>query len=128
MSEMKILAAILLSLVILLQSFSKWIIMADYEINKNYISKNLCINKKRPKLHCNGKCQLMKKLAEEEKQNSTNGNDQGKVKSQDIVFFHSAQVFQPYNCVLLRSHPSSYIYNGDYDTPISSIFHPPSVA
>jgi hypothetical protein len=125
---MKIFAAILLSLVILLQSFSKWIIMADYEINKDYISKNLCINKKRPKLHCNGKCQLMKKLAEDEKQNSTNGNEQGKVKFQDIVFFHPTQVFQPYKYALLRPYPSSYIYTGKYDTLISSIFHPPAVA
>ncbi len=35
----------------------------DYAINYNYISKVLCKNKDKPKMHCNGKCQLMKNLA-----------------------------------------------------------------
>jgi len=125
---MKILAVILLSLVTLLQSFSKWIILTDYEINKEYISKNLCINKSRPKLHCNGKCQLMKKLAEEEKQNSSNNNNQGKVKFQDIVFLHSMRLFELKKPTENRSNPPTQIYPGKYESPVSSIFHPPSLS
>ena len=37
--------------------------VAEYVINYEYISTKLCVNKEKPKLHCNGKCQLMKKLA-----------------------------------------------------------------
>ncbi len=37
----------------------------EYAINYDYISKVLCINKDKPKLQCNGKCQLMKKLKQQ---------------------------------------------------------------
>lgn len=58
----------ILILLMLAQTFSQWLIVLDYQINKDYIARVLCENKNRPKLKCNGKCQMMKKLAEEEKQ------------------------------------------------------------
>ena len=39
--------------------------VAEYIINYDYITKVLCINKAQPKLQCNGKCHLMKELANE---------------------------------------------------------------
>jgi len=125
---MKILAVILFSLVTLLQSFSKWVIMADYEINKEYISKNLCINKKRPKLHCNGKCQLMKKLAEEEKQNAPANNNQGTIKFQDIVYLDTFLEYSPTTYPQFQPLFHNYVVARFYESPISSIFHPPSRA
>ena len=44
------------------------LVCLDFEIRKDYISKTLCVNKNRPMLNCNGKCYLAKKLAEAEKQ------------------------------------------------------------
>jgi hypothetical protein len=38
----------------------------EYAINYDYIAKVLCINKDKPELNCNGKCQLMKKLKQQE--------------------------------------------------------------
>ena len=38
----------------------------EYAINYDYISKVLCINKDKPELACNGKCQLMKKLEKQQ--------------------------------------------------------------
>ena len=38
----------------------------EYAINYDYISKVLCINKDKPELNCNGKCQLMKELKQQE--------------------------------------------------------------
>ena len=41
----------------------------DYEIHlPEYIAQ--CINKDRPELHCNGQCVLMKKIKEQEKEES----------------------------------------------------------
>ena len=45
----------------------------EYALNKDYISKVLCINKEKPKMKCNGKCHLekqLKKAVEEEKPNN----------------------------------------------------------
>jgi hypothetical protein len=41
----------------------------DYLINKDYIAKNLCVNKDKPKSCCKGKCHLVKQL------NKTSGSD-----------------------------------------------------
>jgi hypothetical protein len=34
----------------------------DYLINKDYIAKNLCVNKDKPKSCCKGKCHMVKQL------------------------------------------------------------------
>ena len=34
----------------------------DYIIHYKYISQELCINKDKPELHCNGKCHLKKEI------------------------------------------------------------------
>lgn len=35
----------------------------EYAVNYQYIVTELCINKDKPAVHCNGKCHLMKELA-----------------------------------------------------------------
>src|SRR6478609_5391748 len=61
-TTVKALSVIFLSLVILLQPLSKLVLVAEYQVNKNYIAEFLCVNKSKPTLHCNGKCQLKKEL------------------------------------------------------------------
>lgn len=39
--------------------------LAEYAINYNYIIENLCENRDRPFLNCDGKCYLAKQLAKE---------------------------------------------------------------
>ena len=48
----------------------------EYAINKDYIAKALCINKKDPKLSCNGKCYLNSQL---KKANETKQSDKQSV-------------------------------------------------
>ncbi|MBS1658072.1 MAG: hypothetical protein JST18_08255 [Bacteroidetes bacterium] len=43
------------------------ILLLHYELEKDYYSQVLCINKEKPSLHCEGKCQLRKELEQEEK-------------------------------------------------------------
>src|ERR1700712_311277 len=67
----KKITAILLIITIVSSSFSRFFIYAGFELNRNYISSTLCENIKRPWLHCNGKCYLMKKIKQaEDKQNA----------------------------------------------------------
>jgi hypothetical protein len=37
----------------------------DYVFNYEYIATELCVNRDRPELHCNGKCYLMQAMAQE---------------------------------------------------------------
>lgn len=50
------------------QISGKLVICINYELNKGYIAKNLCENRSKPKMHCDGKCQLKKQLEKEDKQ------------------------------------------------------------
>lgn len=76
-------------------------------------------------MHCNGKCQMMKRLAEEEKQNSSNNTT--KIKVQDFVF--SDEISKPALPVPVIVRIS---YNAEppiakYVAPVASIFHPPAL-
>ena len=114
-------------LLVLFQAFSKWVIMAEYTINQDYIAKNLCENKARPMLHCNGKCQLMKKLAEEEKQNSSNSNTGSNIKVSDVLFTHEIQTLCITNLPEEKTRFNSELILSKSSAYLSSIFHPPAI-
>jgi hypothetical protein len=62
----------LLLLVFLLQTFSRTAIVVDFYANQSYIAKNLCENRDKPKMKCCGKCQLSKRLKQEDKKDQEN--------------------------------------------------------
>jgi hypothetical protein len=68
---MKLIGAIFLIIAFTVQTFSSGFVVLNYYTNTAAFAKN-CENKARPKLHCNGKCQMMKKLKQEEKQDQQN--------------------------------------------------------
>jgi hypothetical protein len=51
----------------LAQHFSAGLILVDYVLRTDAYARQ-CINKERPALKCKGKCQMMRKMAEQEKQ------------------------------------------------------------
>ena len=53
------------------QSFHRTFIVMDYYVNTSAFAKN-CENKEVPEMKCKGKCQMMKKLKEEEKKDRQN--------------------------------------------------------
>jgi hypothetical protein len=65
---MRFIVVPILLVLVMTQSFSHWFVVLAFNINKDYIAKNLCENRYRPRMHCNGNCVLMKKLKEKEKE------------------------------------------------------------
>ncbi|RYD76175.1 MAG: hypothetical protein EOP53_15185 [Sphingobacteriales bacterium] len=63
---LKHITAILFLVAFIGQTFNKPFIVVDYYAN-NAAYQQACINKAKPKMNCKGKCQMMKKLQEEEK-------------------------------------------------------------
>ena len=47
---------------LLLQTFSRELVVFDYQVHKERITELFCVNKDKPALHCNGKCHLAKQL------------------------------------------------------------------
>lgn len=123
---MRLFIASILVLLVMTQVFSKWLLLAEYAVNKEYIAKNLCVNKEKPKLKCHGKCQLMKKMAEDT-ENSNSGSENGMAKSslpEVLPFddFCNIQLIAPSTESIV--HNSLYILKA-YTAPIPSVFHPP---
>ena len=125
---MKLIAGSILILLVMVQTFTSWLIVAEYTINQEYIAKNLCVNKAKPQLHCKGKCQLMKKMAEEDKQTSSSSQTGGKIKMGDVLFTHDFQLPVISNLLAQSKNcPSHYLVKtatGSY----TSVFHPPAIA
>lgn len=117
--------AILLASVFLMQTVSKLFIVANYELNKAYISKNLCENKNKPSLHCNGKCHLKKQLQKEDKKENQNPNNL-KEKIELQFFKETSSLFIPTVTPSVENINSIYIM-GNYNQHLLSIFHPPRI-
>ncbi|RZS72247.1 hypothetical protein EV199_4163 [Pseudobacter ginsenosidimutans] len=91
MDMFKQFTAILLLFAITVQTFHKAIIVIDFYRNQEYIAKNLCENRFRPMLHCDGHCLLAKKLQQAEKKEQRNPDLKGENK-QEVV---SSKSFYP---------------------------------
>lgn len=118
-------SAFILILAFAAQTFNQLTIVVDYYANTAAYAKN-CENKAKPMLHCNGRCQMMKKLKQEEnkdKQNPERRND-----NKDEVLFFSKNSFniQNSNFFVVKQYP---IINSSLTKDISlAFFKPPKAA
>ena len=108
----------------MIQMFSGQFIMLDYYFNTVAYEKN-CENKTRPKLHCNGQCQAMKKVRQQEKQEQENTTH----KQDNINKVISAESF--FGCVPVPFPGQSIIAELQLNPNVTdrsfSVFHPPQV-
>ncbi|CAN5524093.1 hypothetical protein BH11BAC3_BH11BAC3_37350 [soil metagenome] len=74
-----------------IQTFDSAFIVVDYFANTKAYAKN-CENKEIPKMHCNGKCQMMKKIKQEQKKDQQNPDRRGENKNEIII---SSKSFYP---------------------------------
>lgn len=123
---MKFIIIPILLLLIMTQTFSKWFVVMAFNLNRDYIAKNLCENRNRPKLNCKGNCVLMKKMKLEEKQEQ---DKQAPVKMEmsSVVlssrsFFASAETPVFITGILYSKAPDT---GKPVDRP-TTFFHPPS--
>ncbi len=115
--------AILIASVFLFQSASKLLIMADYEMNKEFIAKNLCENKEKPKSTCNGKCHLAKELKKQDKkENQTSNSQKEKYENQ---FYSEVKKSDVINTDLTNNQLAVLYQFTNYANYLDSIFQPP---
>ena len=69
------------------QSVGKLLVLAWYQVNKTYIAQKLCENRNKPKMHCNGKCQLRKKMQQLEQESPSNSSVPVKIDKIAILEF-----------------------------------------
>ena len=122
---MKYSLVILLFSSLIAHTFSRSLVLADYLVNlESY--KKVCVNKTKPIMHCNGKCQMFKKIKKQEGESDTN-TPAPKFNQQEIIlstksFFPTIEFLRPHQSIIFYTYNSSL--NSNY---LSSIFHPPGV-
>ena len=122
--------AIILLLLISVKSLIVPAVYFDFELRKDYIIKNLCENRFKPQLKCNGACYLAKKLnklAEDKATNQTNNHSHSIKKVMEEVYDVKENptftIFANIEPQLISSFLANHVQNGSK----MSIFHPPIV-
>ncbi|NBA85345.1 hypothetical protein GVN16_06205 [Emticicia sp. CRIBPO] len=104
------------------------VLFLDYELRKDFIIKNYCVNKNRPEMHCDGKCYLAKRIKSAEEKDEKQATDQfvHQLFSQESNT-HSADYSVEFSVVTISIEP---VNNFNYQSPafqqsFCTIFHPP---
>lgn len=122
--------ALLLLMLISVKTILVPVVYLDFELRKDYIIQNLCENRFKPQLNCNGKCYLAKKLhkiAEDNATKETQKQGQSIKKIMEEVF----ETTPLFSCDLMVKNLSPkpiYSYHlAHFQSVTFSVFHPPIV-
>ena len=112
-----------IAVLMLMQSLSQLFIYLNFQMNREYIAKNLCENRKKPKSCCKGKCYLKKQLAKQAKQEKA----QILLKEKFEIIAQGKSLFHFKMYALLQLQNFRFVLK-KYSPPPFSIFHPPCAA
>lgn len=110
--------------ILLLQTFSKVLIIADYQANKEFIMEFLCINRDKPELECEGKCHLTKNLKEQEQAEKQQG-EQSLTKEVQVNLFCQSRISYNFTLFISKTPAIPCFVTGRTITPSFAFFHPP---
>ena len=99
----------------------------DYIINYDYIAKELCENKAKPQMHCNGKCHLMKELAKAAENEKPASQKKSQHQETEVLFCETVIdfSFSTNDAVVFAKNVMGY--NNLYSSlNTTAIFHPPA--
>lgn len=104
------------------------VVYLDFAINKEYIINNLCENRFKPELRCDGKCYLAKqlhKVAEDKASKEADRQEQSFKKFLEETFHHENFAFtqNPTNSYLIQH--CFFYQSGNYTAYATALFHPP---
>jgi hypothetical protein len=127
---LKFLISIFFAILILAQSLNGLWVVLCFKMNQDYIAKNLCENRARPRLRCNGKCHLVKSMQ------ATNEQDKKQPSKYSKHTFEVAYYFRK-NPIIV-THPTAFFVKKQdlvasylmemHSSFLTDIFHPPSAA
>lgn len=97
--------------------------MADYMVNLEAYKK-ACVNKAKPMLHCNGKCQMLKKMKKQE--GNADSNAPVPKFNQSEVVLSSKSFFPSIRFIATNNNFTFFTYSDNFSSNyLGSIFHPP---
>lgn len=117
-------SAALLLVSFMAQVLSSPFIVLDYYVNTAAYEKK-CVNKSRPELHCNGKCQMAKELKQQEEKEQ---QDPGRESYKSMVsLFEKCSFASAPGMVLPPAIHTFPVFNDCCTKDVSlPVFHPPA--
>ena len=115
---------ILLIVSLTASNFSRFFIYAGFELNRKYIAENLCVNKDKPWLHCNGKCYFMRKIKEAQEKEKSDDAQTQKNLFQEAFFIKPNPIKFHTQLLQVMAVPGNRIELPSICTPI---FQPPKL-
>ena len=120
------LLAYFLTVLLLLQSFGRELLVLNFAVNQASIAQKYCVNKARPSLRCNGKCFLAKQLRRTENGPAKNPSSAlAKVKFEVVTPVTRLGLRPPVwvgQRPLQFARPAAQCYAA---VPLQGVFHPP---
>jgi hypothetical protein len=116
---------VLLLLSFLAQTFGTNWLLADYYANTSKYA-SYCENKQKPELKCKGKCQMMKRIKEEEQKDKENPERKAETKIETTVYFRSSKEILP--TAERNSEPVTRFFSYTEGVTLhrsATVFHPP---
>jgi hypothetical protein len=126
MNALRYILALLMLCIFMFRDFSRPIIAADYLVNLERY-KQACINKLKPKMGCNGRCQMMRKMG------ASDGSAAGETMPPTKPFLGESvfdAVIVPPSLALhsdINRHVCRRLPDNYYFSHTDDIFHPPSI-
>jgi hypothetical protein len=110
----------------MLPTLSPWGTIVYFQLNRSYIAKVLCQNRDRPKLKCNGKCYLAKKLKQQqEKKDKETAQRVENMPLAQLFCVHPVEFAFPCNVKLPMPERSFFYRLPVYASPTNSLLDPP---
>jgi len=114
---------------LLLQLFSREAIVMSFELNRDFIAKNLCENRNRPQLNCDGQCFLAKKLKAQHDREDRETTE--RIQNMPVLTLFCADLFS-FTFANSAEDASagtliSYRQQLPYAAPLHGIFQPPRI-
>jgi hypothetical protein len=113
-------------IVVLLMLVKPVMPVLDYVINYDYIAKELCENKAKPEMHCNGKCHLMKELAKAAENEKPASDKKSFHQESEVLFCETVKDFHfSANKTIVFTENITDYSNLYSHLNATAVFHPP---
>ncbi len=114
---------LILAMLLLVSSFSASFVHVAFSVNRTFIIKQLCENRSRPQMHCNGKCYLRKQLKQQQSQNAPANAQQNNTETLNWLF--TGDVLMKLDNCMPATNPVSHFSDFLSIGFILSVDHPP---
>lgn len=101
----------------------------DFEIRRDYIIANLCVNRDKPMMHCDGKCYLAKRIADAKEKEARQAENDYLSHLLYQVMDNNKIVYSAPPATFEARMPVNYQYKSPFTAraAVADIFHPPLV-